>query len=186
DASPEIVAEVVKNYQGVLDKASWVGSNKAKFVNDLEEPVWESYSNGSLNINTEGALFEDSITSLDKILTSGERVDVLTTGNSQWILRAIGDVDKALVKYMNVYFGNKELGETFEQTDKYIKKSGGIWISHTEDQLKGFNGLIKTDLPIQKVYVDRNPGKEDTTGLVNIYTTDLNKVDYTRIKNKGE
>jgi len=50
--------------------------------------------------------------------------------------------------------------------------------------LKGFNGLNKTQIPLQKVYIGRNPGKEDTQGLVDVYTTDLRKIEYQQLKRK--
>jgi hypothetical protein len=180
DKDPKIVAEVVKNYQAVLEKAEWVGSNKAKYVKDLEEPVWSAYSARALDINTSGVVFDDALKSIDSILTAGEKVHILTTGDSQWILRTLAEIDKSIVKGMKVYFGDKTLEDTFRHTDSYIKTDGGIWISHTEDELKGFKGLTLDC--VNKVYIDRKPGKENTTGLVDIYTTDLTKVDYANIK----
>ena len=180
------VAQHIKNYQGVLDGEDWAtGERKKEFVDNVEEPLWQAYSRGKAEVDFSGALYDDTLGAMDNIVTAGQGLCIITTGDSFWIKKALMDMAPDIGKVMGeVYFGNKTQAETFEAAAQDLMTKGGQLVTHTEDQLKGFAGLLKSDLVkrINTVYVERadlaTPDQVHAAGIT-IYTTDLRRIPYT-------
>ncbi|MFH1440251.1 MAG: hypothetical protein ABIG89_06790 [Candidatus Woesearchaeota archaeon] len=205
----ESVDEVVRNYQAVLDGESWAaGSSKAKFVGDLEEPVWKAYAGNRVNVDFEGALYDDCLAVMDDIVRAGEGLCIITTGNSFWVPQALKAVNPYIGEKMGeVYFGNKSKPAPFDIAMKDITQKGGQLVSHTEDQIKGFNGLFDTvramnatddehlvhrkistsSFGITTVYIERaNLASEEQvkSAGISMYVRDLRDVPYTSMVKK--
>jgi hypothetical protein len=182
--NPATIEETVANYQAVLDgEARATGANKKAFVDALEEPVWAAYRDGKVNINFEGALYEDALTAIDRIVTAGQGYCVLTTGNSFWIRKALTDIDAGIGKELGeVYFGSKATPEPFERAETDIRAKGGQLVTHTEDQLKGFKGLLTSSIDdVTLIYVERTnlaTREQVTAAGIHQYVTNLKNATY--------
>ena len=180
------IAQNIENYQGVLDGKDWAtGARKKEFVDNVEEILWQSYARGEAEVDFTGALYDDTLGAMDNIASAGQGLCIITTGNSFWIKKALSDDAPDIAKVMGeVYFGNKTLAKTFEAAAQDLEHKGGQLVTHTEDQLKGFSGLLKSELVkrMNTVYVERanlaTPEEVRAAGIT-AYTTDLRKVPYT-------
>ena len=182
--NPATIEETIANYQAVLDgEARATGANKKAFVDALEEPVWAAYARGEVNVNFNGALYEDALAVIDRVVTAGDSYCVLTTGNSFWIRQALTDIDASLGNELGeVYFGSKATSEPFERAEADIRAKGGQLVTHTEDQLKGFGGILASSLDnVTLIYVERAnlaTKEQVTTAGIHQYVTDLRTATY--------
>lgn len=186
------IAANIENYQGVLDGKDWAtGARKKEFVDGVEEPLWQAYARGEASVNFQGALYADALEVMKDIVFSGEGVCIITTGDSFWIKKALKDASLIVGETMGeVYFGNKSKPEPFEAAALDILAKGGQLVSHTEDQLKGFAGLLASNLKdkLCMVYVERadiaaplaTPEQVKTAGI-DFYVRDLRQVLYTKM-----
>lgn len=189
--SDEVAAQHVENYNALLRGEAWAtGERKKGIVDAVEEPLWKAYANGEASVDFKGTFYDDAIKSVVDILSAGEGFCIITTGNSFWVTQALKDVepvfgDASLQDRIGaVYFGSKATSIPFETAADDIASKKGSLVSHTEDQLAGFKGLLESKLrgTVATVYVERaalaTPDAVKAAG-VDKYVQDLSQVNYT-------
>jgi len=182
--SPEKIAENIRNYNGVLRGDKKALGNKKEYVNSIEDPLWEAYAQNKVNVNFEGALYQDALDVMNGIAEAGEGLTILTTGNSPWVRQAIMSLNPLIAERLRkVYSGNKAEAQAYESAALDIIANGGQMVSHTEDQLKGLAGILQSDLKdsIRLIYVERanlsTPEEVMAKGIEH-YVRDLRDVKY--------
>lgn len=182
--SPETIAENIANYDGILKGDKKALEHKKAYVNTIEDPLWEAYAQNQVNVDFEGALYEDALTVMKDITGAKEDLVILTTGNSPWVKQAVSSLDQGIGERLRkVYSGDKSKPEAYESTAEDIAAYNGQMVSHTEDQLKGLAGILQSDLKdtVKLIYVERadlaTPGEVKAAG-VETYVTDLRDVKY--------
>ena len=207
----ETIEERIGNYKGVLDGEEWAtGSKKAKFVVDLEEPVWQAYVNSRVDVDFEGVLYDDCLSVMQDIAQAGEGLCIITTANAVWVQKVLKSVNPEIgEKLGNIYFGNKTTPVPFNYAMADLEQKGERLVSHTEDQLKGFSGLFNSNramyatddehlvhrriastmFQVATVYVERDdlatPEQVASKGITT-FVRDLRDVPYTSMVHKTE
>lgn len=188
----EKVEEIVRNYQGVLDKQDWALANKAANVVALEDPLWSAiYRDGQQQYRPsfDGILYQDALAVMDDIVRSGERFSVLTSGASPWVADGIAHSRPDLARALSgVYAGDKKKPETFQRIAREVSQTGGQLVSHTEDDLKVLCAARDSGVyqPAGLVYVEREniqtPAAVEAQGMR--FTRNLRDVPYTALVQK--
>lgn len=188
--SPETIADRVRNYQGVLDGEAWALAQKKANVDTVEDALWPAYLRGEINVDFDGAIYQDALDVLDDIDRVMEGFSILTTGNSPWVRQALSSLNPAVGRALRrVYSGDKSKPEAYERAAEDIRHNGGRMVSHTEDQLKGLGGILQSDLrhSVKLVYVERTnlatPEQVREAG-VPTHTRDLTEVPYAQMVQK--
>lgn len=184
----EEVAANIENYRGVLrgDKAAL--ANKKKIVDAVEASLWRAYEQKELDISFQGAFYEDATYAIERIMSSGESVCILTTGESPWVRQALMSLDPCMEdaivgRDMKVYSGDKTKPQTYEAVEVKLAARKERMVSHTEDQLKGLAGLLSSEMRnrVNIIYVERanlaTPEEASAAG-VHRYVKDLREIDY--------
>jgi hypothetical protein len=183
----EEIAQNIANYQGILNGDPKALENKKAFVDTVEDPLWEAYTDGRADVNFDGAIYGDALASMGDISRDGESLCVLTTGNSPWVPKALASLDPDVGRTLRkVYSGDKTRAVTFEDTAADLNREGGQMVSHSEDQLKGLAGLLASPLQtcVNSIYVERTnlaTAEEVLAQGVTAYVKDLGEVNYTSI-----
>lgn len=194
--SDEVAAQHVENYNALLRGEAWAtGERKKSIVDAVEEPLWKAYAKGHAHVDFKGTFYDDAIKSVVDILSAGEGFCIITTGNSFWVTQALKDVEQSLGdaslqdRIGKVYFGSKATPKPFEDAANDIANKNGMLVSHTEDQLAGFKGLLESKLKgnVATIYVERaalaTPETVKVAG-VDRYVTDLGQIAYTSFVQK--
>ncbi|MBS3122848.1 HAD family hydrolase [Candidatus Woesearchaeota archaeon] len=188
--SPETIAKNIANYDGVLRGDKKALENKKVHVDTIEDPLWNAYLRGEIDVNFDGALYQDALNIMDDIAKAGEGLCILTTGNSPWVHKAVASVNPLVGGVLGkVYSGNKALPQAYEAAAEELKRSHAQMVSHTEDQMKGLAGILQSELRNQVVlvYVERiglaTPDDVLSKGI-DYYVTDLTKLSYTTLAKK--
>jgi hypothetical protein len=189
---PEVLRRNIVHYNGVLQGDPVALKNKKAHVDAVEDPLWAAYTTGRIDVDFNGALYQDAMDVMADIVCAGEEICILTTGNSPWVIQAVTslhlDVGR---KIRGVYSGDKELPQTYEATIKDIAANDGQMVSHTEDQLDGLAGILQSQLrdSLHLVYVERThhaTPEHVFAERVNHYVNDLRNVPYTQIAEVGQ
>src|SRR3989338_4339916 len=182
----ERVARNMANYEGVLRGDKKALEDKKAHIDTVEDPLWNAYLQGEVNVNFEGVLYHDALTAMDEIVESEEGLCILTTGSLPWVKKAIASVNPKVGEFLGkVYSGNKENPEVYEATADDLRRNQAKLVSHTEDQMKGFAGILQSELrkQVELVYVERanlSTADEVLSRGIHRYVTDLANVPYTR------
>ncbi|MBI4453783.1 HAD family hydrolase [Candidatus Woesearchaeota archaeon] len=188
--SPEIIAQNIANYDGVLKGDKKALENKKVHVDTIEDPLWTAYLRGEIDVNFDGALYQDALTVMDDIAKAGEGLCILTTGNSPWVHKAVASLNPIVGDVLGkVYSGNKAKPEAYEVAANDLSRNMTQMVSHTEDQMKGLAGILQSELRHQVVlvYVERaNLAVADDVLAQGIdhYVTDLTRLLYTTLVKK--
>ena len=119
----ERVAQNMANYEGVLRGDKKALENKKAHVDAVENPLWNAYLRGEVDVNFEGVMYQDALTAMDEIAESGEGLCILTTGNSPWVKKAIASVNPKVGEVLGkVYSGNKANPKAYEAIDDDLKR----------------------------------------------------------------
>ncbi|MDP2749484.1 MAG: hypothetical protein Q8O89_01470 [Nanoarchaeota archaeon] len=184
--SSEKIQENMRGYNGVLKGEKTALARKKEFVDSVEDPLWDAYMKGIIDVNFDGAIYDDAISVMKEITEAGEGLCILTTGNSPWVKKAIATIDSLVGKNLiKVYSGNKALPEAYELAAQDLLAQKSRMVSHTEDQLKGLAGILQSELKktVKLVYVERanlaTPDEIAAAGI-DLYVSDLRCVDYTK------
>ncbi|MBI2548752.1 hypothetical protein HYW21_05370 [Candidatus Woesearchaeota archaeon] len=183
--TPERVAQNMINYDGVLRGDKKALENKKAYVDTVEDPLWNTYLRGEVDVNFDGALYQDALTAMDQIAEAGEGLCILTTGTSPWVKKAVASVNPRVGEVLGkVYSGNKASPGVYEAAAEDLKRMQSQMVSHTEDQLKGLAGILQSELRNQVglVYVERvglATADEVLSQGIDHYVTDLAEVPYT-------
>jgi len=184
--TPEEIKGHVSDYEAILRGEKEALKTKTEIVAAVEDPVWNAYARREIDINFDGSLYEDSLEVMAEIAQAGEGLVILTTGSSPWIKQAVTSVNPKVGETISkIYHGNKSLASTYEQVAEDISHKGGVLVSHTEDQLKGFEGILQSDLAktVNLIYAERNNNASKEQILVqgiNQYVHDLREASYLR------
>lgn len=184
---PEVVARNMANYRGLLVGDKKALENKKLHVDTLEDPLWKAYTRGEVDVNFEGALYQDALKAMDDIANAGEGLCVLTTGNAPWVKKAIQSVNPTVGEVLRrVYSGNKAQAAAYEITAADLRSNGAQMVSHTEDQMKGFAGILQSTLKdqVELIYVERTnlaTSDEVLSQGIDRFVTDLAEVPYTQL-----
>ncbi len=176
-------------YESILtQKGDFLSQNKKQIVNIIENPVWIAYAGGEVEISFEDVFYDDALETLEYIVKAHERVCILTTGESPWVQRALR-AQISLFKDVDipVYFGDKTQPETYDAAALNLSKRKLKMVSHTEDTMAGFVGLLKSRLnrTVMKTYVDRADYAPETLLSLGIdYVRDLRDVSYIQTQKK--
>ncbi len=183
---PESIAEKVRNYQGVLAGDKTALQNKKANVDAVEDPLWAAYRRDEIDVDFDGAIYEDALATMDDIVQAREGLCITTTGNSPWVRQALASLNPLVGERLGkTYSGNKAQPEVFESTFADLASQGQQMISHTEDQMKGLAGLLNCSIRegVNIVYVERTnltTEEEVRQAGVDVYTRDLRDVQYTQ------
>lgn len=185
----EKVEEIVRNYQGVLDKQDWALANKSANVVALEDPLWTAiYRDGKTQYRPsfDGILYQDALAVMGDIVRSGERFSVLTSGASPWVTDGIAHSRPDLARALSgVYAGDKKKPETFQRIAREVAQTGGQLVTHTEDDLKVLCAARDSGVyqPGGLVYVEREniqtPAAVEAQSMR--FTRNLRDVPYTAL-----
>ena len=178
-----VIEKNVCHYESILTQnGDFLSQNKKQIVNIIENPVWSAYRRGEIDISFDNAFYEDALAVLTDIVEAEEGICILTTGESPWVQRAL----RAQIPFFEhidvpVYFGDKTKPETYDAAALGLSKRNLRMVSHTEDTMTGFVGLLNSRLnrTVMKTYVDRVGHTPETLLCLGIdYVTDLRDVSY--------
>ena len=182
--NPEIIERNIRNYQRVLEGSS---TDKKARVDAVEDRLWPVYLAGKVNVNFDGAIYQDALNVMDNIARADERIVILTTGDSPWVRQALTSLNPRIGLALDkVYSGDKSKPQVYDDTAKDIAQLGGQLVSHTEDQMKGLSGLLQSDLRsnVEIIYVERSEGDNSEKVLaagVDQCVRNLNEAKYVEI-----
>lgn len=188
--TPETIAQNIANYDGVLKGDKKALENKKLHVDTIEDPLWTAYLRGEIDVNFEGALYQDALTVMDDIAKAGEGLCILTTRNSPWVHKAVASVNPMVgIVLGKVYSGNKALPQAYETAAEDLIRSHAQMVSHSEDQMKGLAGILQSELrhQVMLIYVERiglATADEVLSKGIDHYVTDLTRLSYTQLVKK--
>jgi phosphoglycolate phosphatase-like HAD superfamily hydrolase len=184
--TPEIIAQKIVSYQGVLKGDKEALRHKKKHVDAVEDPLWPAYLRGEVDVDFKGTLYQDTLDVMGQIAEAGEGLCILTTGKSPWVKKALMSIDSRIGRTLSdVYSGDKSSPEVYEATAEDLKRKQAQMVSHTEDQMKGFEGILQSELKkqVELIYIERADlatADEVLSQGIDHHVTDLTKMSYIR------